>query len=48
MKKNTKKETNIRVWDIDRLLLKKLAKLDGRTLRGQFNIVVNAYYKNLY
>lgn len=44
MKKNTKKETNIRVWDEDRLLLKEMAKLDGRTLKGQFKKVVNKYY----
>lgn len=45
MKKNTKKETNIRVWDEDRLLLKEMANADGRTLRGQFKTVVNNYYK---
>jgi len=45
MKKNTKKETNIRVWDEDRLLLKEMARIDGRTLKGQFKTVVNNYYK---
>lgn len=44
MKKNIKKETNIRVWDEDRLLLKEMAKLDGRTLRGQFKTVINTFY----
>lgn len=43
-----RKENNVRMWEDDRLLIKKMAQKEGRTLKGQLSTIVQEYYLNVH
>lgn len=43
-----RKENNVRIWEDDRLLIKKMAKKENRTLKGEISAIVQTYYLKYY
>lgn len=41
-------DLSIRFNSVDIILLRKLAQIENRTIKGQFKIIVNSYYKSKY
>ena len=48
MKNKKRKENNVRIWEDDRLLIKKMAKKENRTLKGEISAIVQTYYLKYY
>lgn len=48
MTNKKRKESNVRIWEDDRLLIKEMAKKEGRTLKGELSAIVQRYYFKHY
>lgn len=43
-----RKENNVRMWEDDRLLIKKMARKENRTLKGQLSAIAQDYYLRVF